>query len=118
VLKDAAFVDKALSSTRVFFDRLTGDQQATVVRGGLARGMTYAMLAVRLQHPVSVLQKLAEPDEPTYDDRVRRLYEQAYNNGEIATALGSTRTSVATSLKAQGLEPLFGRGRPRKVVAA
>jgi hypothetical protein len=117
-LKDEALVDKALASTRVFFGRLTSDQQATVVRGGLARGMTYTALAVRLQHPVSVLQKLAEPDEPTLDDQVRELHARGLSNGDIAKGLGTTGQTVAASLRSQGLVSNFRVGRPRKDVAA
>lgn len=118
VLTREALVDKALTSNRLFFSKLTSDQQAAVVRGGLGRGLSYTALAQRLQHPVSFLQRLADPDAPTFDDQVHELWEKDCSDTEIAVTLGSTKTSVGASRRAQGLSPNFSRGRPRKVVAA
>jgi hypothetical protein len=111
---DTVVVDQALTSRPELFKRLTGEQQADVVRAGLERGMSLNKMAQRFHKTITGLKLLIGEEVASFDQQVNRLYHNGRTDIEIATVLGTHPKTVGVSRARQQLPALYGPGGRKK----
>lgn len=106
---DHVEIDRALAGQAALFRRMSPDQQAEVVRTGLARGRSYASMSRLFMRSVNALTAMVgDGARDEFDQQVRALHAREFSDQKIAVHLGISYDKARKSRVRQHLPALYG----------